>query len=305
MKINFKRPSDTFAAWRRIKEIRTLSSSGGVASAISEKWIENGGVVYGATFVKPFNFQHIRCLTLEDVKRLRGSKYVYSSMKGVLGLIEQDIHNGLKVLFIGIPCQVAAVSARFGNRLFTIDLICHGAPTLELFKASLPSTIPLQAIDKVEFRNNTRYQLTFYKENEIVWTRPLKKDLYMKGFFKGLFNRPSCYHCQFSRPERVGDLSLGDFLGIDKNSIDTNIEDGVSLVIVNSKNGESLLKSVSCELILVHRPIEEAIAGNAPLRDHAIWGVRNEVFKFVYPKLGFNWAAILAMPDIVIKNLLR
>ena len=45
---------------------------------------------------------------------------------------------------IGTPCQVATVALytkKFGTNLFTVDVICHGVPSIQLFKSSLPTDI--------------------------------------------------------------------------------------------------------------------------------------------------------------------
>lgn len=70
MKIDFRLPFKTLAAWRTDEKARKLSSSGGLASAISEAWIGKGGVVCGAAFVRPFSFQYI----LEYVEKLKAEQ---------------------------------------------------------------------------------------------------------------------------------------------------------------------------------------------------------------------------------------
>lgn len=186
MKIEYKHPIGVYAAWRLNETERAKSSSGGIASVISEKWIENGGVVYGASFVKPFGFQHIRCTKKEHLDKIRGSKYVFSSIKMVLSLIEEDLNNDKKVLFIGTPCQVAGIESRFSKyneQLVCIDLLCHGTPNENILKDSIDEEIIINGIDNVIFRNQGKYEFSIIRNNQIVYKRQLKKDLYMKVFF--------------------------------------------------------------------------------------------------------------------------
>lgn len=297
-----------YAAWRKDERARVLSSSGGLASVISEVWVQNGGVVYGAAFVPPLSFQHIRCTTLEELYKLRGSKYVQSSIKYVINEIEDDLKNDKNVLFIGTPCQVAGIKTRFSNecsQLYTIDVICHGTPTAEVFRDSLPSEIENLDYDSIEFRNNNNYQVVFKRKGQPVWTRPLAHDLYLKGFFKAVFHRESCYHCKYATIHRISDLTLGDFWRLDATSVKTDMEKGISLVLVNTEKGENLMDSVEPYTDKVLRSIEEAVSGNKQLLHPMALTWRHKMFVNLYPKLGFKAAAILSMPDIYVKNLFK
>lgn len=308
MKTEFRKPLGTWAAWRKDEVARAKSSSGGMAATISEAWIRKGGIVYGAAFVRPFDFQHIRCTTKDELDRLRGSKYVQSSIAGIHKQIEADLKNGREVLFIGTSCQVAAIRNRFKEYdvcLYTMDVICHGTPTVKTLKASIPPRVLQMDYDSVEFRENCNYKISFKKAGETIWSSPLTHNLYMKGFFKALFNRECCYKCMFAKPERIGDMTLGDFWGLDMASVNTTMDKGISLVLVNSDKGRKLLEMVKDDIEMVARPLEEAIVGNVPLRHPMPRTWRYHIYKKLYPKVGFRWAAIAAMPDIVLKNMFK
>lgn len=308
MNVDFRKPIATYAAWRIDEKARALSSSGGIASVISETWVKNGGVVYGASFVKPFGIKHVRCSTIEELKMLRGSKYVQSSMTGVIKLISEDLNNGLMVLFIGTPCQVAGIVKRFSqyaSRLYTIDIICHGTPSQYILLESLPANALNIDFDNVEFRENNNFKLSFKSGESVVWSRPLSHDFYMKGFFKAIFYRECCYKCNYARKERVSDMTLGDFWGVDLKAVNTTMDKGISLVLSNTSKGSYLLNMVNDQVVTVPRTLEEAISGNKQLSHPMAKTWRHLVFKSLYPKIGFKWAAIFAMPDIVLKNLFK
>lgn len=305
MTISFYTPQKVYAAWRKDEKARSLSSSGGLASAISENWVKNGGIVYGAAFVKPFDFRHIRCSSIEELAMLRGSKYVQSSIKGVISLIKDDLKNGRKVLFTGTPCQVASMKACFGETIHTIEVICHGTPKQETLYASIPKDVLKLDFDRVDFRHNNDYKISFKKNSNVVWERSLSHDLYMKGFFKALFYRDCCYSCSFAKVERTSDITLGDFWGVDLSAINASIEKGCSLVFVNNNNGEELFNSVKDDIEFTPRPLAEAVASNQPLQSPMSFTWRQWLYKKLYPIIGFKWACILCMPDVVIKNLFR
>lgn len=53
------------------------SSSGGLATAISEKIIKSGGCVFGVTYADDFKSAHYMCAEkLTDLVKLKGSKYI-------------------------------------------------------------------------------------------------------------------------------------------------------------------------------------------------------------------------------------
>ena len=58
MKFNF--PKKCYAGRVKNDDKLKLATSGGVATQISEYFIENNGIVYGASFEKNCNVNHIR-----------------------------------------------------------------------------------------------------------------------------------------------------------------------------------------------------------------------------------------------------
>lgn len=296
--------TEVYAAWRTDIEVRQESSSGGVASAISERWIENGGVVYGSAYQGNFVIGHIRCTKKSELNNLRGSKYVVSSINGITEKIKQDLRLNLPVLFIGIPCQVAGFKKQFGSAITTIDLVCHGAPKQDFLWESLPEDIRKLDFDNVIFRDKTKYHLSLKKDGQTIWDRPLKNDLFLKGFFKGIYNRDCCFSCKFANVNRVGDITLGDFWGIDKKTIDTKAEDGISLIIINTEKGKEIFSSASDLLTTKSSCLAEAIRKNKPLNHPCRKTVRVILFRKLYPHFGFRVSATISLSDILLKNMI-
>ena len=121
----------TFLAINPDENIRRQSSSGGVFSALSEIILRGGGLVFGAAFDKKFHVVHTCARTLDELENLRGNKYVQSQIGDVYRQIK-DALESTEVLFVGTPCQCAALKNFLGskpeNRL-TVDIICHGVPS--------------------------------------------------------------------------------------------------------------------------------------------------------------------------------
>jgi hypothetical protein len=80
-----------------------------MASVLTHYFLANVGIVYGCTVIPGIEIKHIRIDNLKDAYKLKGSKYVQSSIVDVLSQIRQDVKDGTNVLFIGTPCQVTAV----------------------------------------------------------------------------------------------------------------------------------------------------------------------------------------------------
>lgn len=302
---SFHEPLSTWAAWRKEEEARMESSSGGLASVLSEAIVKEGGVVYGCAFQPKFEFKHIRCTSVEELQLLKGSKYVQSDTRGVYTSIAKDLKGNKKVLFIGTPCQVAGVKRFFAgkdNNLYAIDLICHGVPSVEMLKDSLPEGIWGHDFDQVEFRACTKFHFSAKSGISTVFDRPLHKDLFLKGFFTALFYRNSCYTCNYAQKKRVGDITLGDFWGVNTNEVRTDVGKGVSLCMVNSQKGKELFDSVSGHIEKMERSIGEAVAGNKQLSHPMPRSFRAKIFRVLYPQCGFKWSIIASIPEIIIKN---
>ena len=297
-------PLKVVAAWRTDENLRERSSSGGMASVLAEEMIAYGGTVYGCAFVPPFSFRHIRCTTKEELYSLRGSKYVQSDTSGIFRQIHDDLKAGREVLFIGTPCQTAAVRNFFPDHthLFIVDLICHGVPSQRLLRESLPYDFTSLHVDYVEFRTSTKYHFSAKNGISTVYSRPLNKDLYMKGFFTALYYRNSCYSCKFAQTVRVGDLTLGDFWGVSLPEHSDKESKGVSLCMVNSDPGKNLMERISKNIEQIGRPIAEAVAGNRQLSHPMPRTFRARLFQWIYPRLGFRWGVICAIPEIILKN---
>lgn len=305
--ISLNKISEVYAGWDKENTAREKSSSGGAATLIALKFVEGGGIVYGCAFVQPFGFKHIRCTDHESLERLRGSKYVQSDTQECWNLLRADLKEGRNVLFIGTPCQVAAAKRTFKNteNLYTIDLICHGVPSVETFKGSLPSNIKHEEIRNITFRNNTNYILNVLnKQNEIIYSRPLSQNWYMKGFFTSLFSRRSCYNCKYAQEKRVGDITLGDFWGINDCCIAKEEEKGISAIIINSEKGNIQLSSINGQAKLLKRDSVEVKKGNKQLNHPSRKSIRTRLFKTFIKVFGFNTAVKICLPEIAIKSLI-
>ena len=98
--------------------------------------------------------KHIFIEKLEDVSLLQNSKYVQSDLGDIFINIKQYLEQDMYILFSGTPCQVFALKLFLGKTyetLLTIDLICHGVPSLKFFNDYLQAEKNKKGIDIKKF----------------------------------------------------------------------------------------------------------------------------------------------------------
>ena len=71
----------------------------------------------------------------------------------------------------------------------------------------------------------------------------LNKNLFLRGFLKNLYLRPSCYACKTRDFKSGSDVTLADFWGIGKLNRSMDDDKGVSMLIINTKEGQDYCKS--------------------------------------------------------------
>ena len=84
----------------------------------------------------------------------------------------------------------------------------------------------------------------------------------MQAFLKNVSLRESCYNCSFKKINRLSDITLADFWGIEKVNPKMFDDKGTSLVIVNSEKGEKLFKEIQNEVVKEEVNLNEAIKYN-------------------------------------------
>jgi len=306
----FNEPVSCFASWSLIEQERQTSSSGGIAAELATYIVNNSGVVYGCIFETPFQIIHKRIDSIDELIKLKGSKYVQSDTKETFKAVKSDLKNKREVLYIGTPCQIAGLRSflkKEYDNLYTVDLICHGVPSIQILKDRLKKKVDQNlSFDSILFRNSTSYKLSLCNSNGIVYSKSLSIDPFMKGFFCGLFNRESCFNCQYAQAKRCADITLGDFWGIGtNNSVSYSIKDGISLVLCNSDKGKSLLSKIKENLYIEQREIKEAATGNSQLRSPVKKRFRTKLFRKLYPVLGFDLSVFCSIPLIMIKGRIK
>lgn len=277
-KLKLKSPNHTYAAWANDFEQHSTSTSGGISACLADYVIDEfKGVIYGCASLPNGTIEHIK---VEDKKKallIKGSKYVQSKMtRELIQSILSNLKVGRKVLFLGTPCQVAAIKSigkPFEENLFCVDLICHGVPSQEfLFRYIAELGITKDSIESISFRNTKGYCLKVTSSIKTYQQTDLH-DLYLMAFNDNIIFRQSCYNCPFSNKYRIGDITIGDFWGLgNKIPFEHKTDGNISVVLVNSEKGDTLINSLNSKnkLTLIARNLDEAVEGNHNLQRPSI-----------------------------------
>ena len=255
------------------ENIRMQSSSGGAFTAIAEKILADGGVVFGAAFSDDFKtVHHIAIENSEDLYKLRGSKYVQSRIDTSFADAKKELEKGRKVLFTGTPCQIGGLLSYLRkdyNNLITQDIICHGVPApyvwskyveLREEKAGANTT---SASFRAKNTGWVKFSILMNFQNGKEYTQPLSDDLFMQGFLNNVYLRSSCYDCAFKTIHRKADITLADFWGVLNVLPQMNDDKGVSLVITNTQKGEDIINSISNQFEIIEADLSEAVKYNS------------------------------------------
>ena len=270
-----------------VDDVRSRSTSGGAFSVLADSILADGGLVAGASFDSEFRCRYELVGDRDGLDRLRGTKYVKAELtKKFLQDLGAALRAGRKVLFVGIPCQVAAVGRMFSRRrdqLTLVDLICAGAPSQRYFRRYLDENWGCANVASYEFRSKAqgwkhRHNLIhiILKDGRELY-RTKKDDEYRMAMGLRYTQDEGCFRCPFSRPERISDITIGDFWGVPTACDDGR---GTSAVLVNTEMGLRLINRLDASRLSLLRKIDPEIVFplQPALRATAVRNASRDVF---------------------------
>lgn len=276
------------------------STSGGIASVLMRTVLSKGGIVYGCTGENARDVKHIRIERLDEIVKLKGSKYVQSYMGSTYKTVVNDLKADRTVLFIGTPCQVAGLKAYLKGKvfenLFTIDFVCHGVPSQQILNdaidAELSSYGDLRLVNRVKGEGKeSKYTLRLLEGEKVLYDDVYPSKGYITGFLCGLYYRENCYQCKFSKRERVSDITLGDFW--DRQNIVhglTNKKNGLSMIMVNTESGKNLLAISKDSFKSIAWSYDDFLIRNGQLKHPVKRHSNRDLFEKLYKSVGYNAA---------------
>lgn len=282
--IEGRAPLAVYAAVNRDSDVLLRSSSGGAFTALAEIVLRDGGVVYGCAFDEQLSARHVRVEAMPELDGLRGSKYVQSDTGRTFIEVKADLEAGRRVLYSGCPCQIAGLKAFLKQsrvsrvRLLCVDLVCHGVASREMFQGYLSwlSEKYRGRVIAFEFRDKSRgwglVGRASFRRGRRAFSRPIHplSSYYYHHYLRGTDYRESCYQCQHANLTRQGDITLGDFWGVERFHKEIPSERGVSLLLLNSPRALAMEPELDQLLHLTPSSLERAAATNDQLLRPAI-----------------------------------
>ena len=223
-----------------------------------------------------YSAQYIEVTNITDLKRLLGSKYLQAYIGNTYRKVEENLQAEKTVLFSGTSCQVNGLKRFLNNEydnLICIDVICHGVPSPKLWRkyVKCQEAVYNGKLVSVNFRCKENgwsdYSLceTFAENGKamsyVEKYIPKNADSYMQLFLRDYSLRPSCYSCT-AKKNKLSDITLADFWGINKIMPEMNDEKGASLVIARSPKGQSVLSEIKTQFIVSEVTYEEGVRFN-------------------------------------------
>lgn len=303
LRSNRATPDAVFAYQNPIRTELERSQSGGAFAALARTVIEQGGIVYGVQWNKNCTKAEFSVAqTLEQLRAFSGSKYLPADLSSILEELKNNVKQGKNVLFCGLPCQVAAIRNLLPHydNLLLVEILCMGPMSLTVWKhlrKSMPTTL-----SNFLFRDKQRrgwgkadslYQFpdktcqSFCSERFPAW----------KIFASAVTVSSSCLNCKFRSFDRVADITIGDFWGIEHlmHLPEETIRQGISIVHVQTTKGKKYLPAIE-NGILGHftdfEKIRKYNGGYKPLSDSV--KARQKSFYNVSRWLGFKFSVYVA-----------
>lgn len=262
---------DALAVYAKTEQYVKDSSSGGVFSVLAEAIIKEGGIVFGAAFDDKWNVQTSKAESIETLASLKKAKYVQCTTNSAYVEIQHLLLKGIKILYCSTPCQIAGLFSFLGktyDNLYTLDLICHGVPSPDVWKHYL--SLQKKEIKQVNFRDKrdgwekNSISFLFADGRELVERN--NQNMYMQAFLQGLSVRPSCFSCRFKGLNRLCDITLGDLWGAEHQCPDGYNKSGTSLIIIHSRKGHFLIDGCKDKFHIVKAPMPASIVFNRAIK---------------------------------------
>ncbi len=267
-------PIQCYAVKNKDNEVLKNSSSGGGFSMLAQYTLqEKQGVVFGAMW-DGGRVIHGDVKCVDDLHKIRGSKYVQSDLRDTLRKAEVFLKEGRFVMFSGTPCEIAGLKSflrKEYENLLTVDIACHGVPSpmvLSMYLNELKRNYRTDSL-RLNFRDKktgwATYSVSAWDGEKCLFSEHAMHNVYMNGYLHELFSRPLCYDCPFKSFKSGSDITLADFWGIKKVLPSYNSSEGVGLVIVNTNIGTKIIADAADKSELIRVDFQDAVRENVAL----------------------------------------
>lgn len=267
------------AGYLKREEELMQSASGGIATALSRKIIQEGGMVAGVAYKKDFSgAEYILTDSMDELTLFCGTKVIDVETNDIFNEIKEVLYKKRIVLFFGVPCLVKALKnylkENFSN-LLSCELICSGKISASIHREYCEWLEKKYSSKICSFtvRHKKEAWLPEYMkvgfDNGRTYEYPFKKTEYGQAF--KILKNEACLSCELRGNKRNGDLMIGDFWGASPEDDFWN-KKGVSVIFVQTENGEKWINMIE-NVYLSETIFEKAVKNNlsviCKIRPHA------------------------------------
>lgn len=231
------------------------SSSGGAFTAMADWILKKRGVVYGARY--DYQTRHLEHSGTDEcgLEELKKSKYIESYIGDTYKKVKKNLKEDRYVLFVGTPCQIAGLYKYLGRmnsyeKLFTVDFVCHGVPSNQLFSDYLryEEMKNKTVLTHFDFRPKEKgwrgriFKLEFANGKSLL--QPVRENYYYYAFNQKWMLRESCYNCTMLK-NSFSDITIGDFWGIGNIEQFKDENKGMSMAVIHTAKGQIFFSKIA------------------------------------------------------------
>lgn len=111
------------------------------------------------------------------------------------------------------------------------------------------------------------------------------KDPFERSFLANLTLRPSCYQCQYKTVNRVSDITIADYWGVETVHPELKEQQGVSLVLIHSEKGKIAFAGCKEHICFGETDLKKSISMNSAATHSVSWPKkRNLLFELLKNK---------------------
>lgn len=295
-----------YAVKHKDKKVVAESRSGGIFTALSDLVIANGGVVYGCILDDKFNAIHVRAETFETRDKMRGSKYVQSKIGDCFRSVKKDLCDNKIVIFSGTSCQISGLKyflQKDYNNLICVDILCHGTPSPMVFHKYLDY---IGNVESVDFRNKKDFGWKEHIETINTVNGKINSKIWTNIFYNLSATRPVCYQCLYKSVKHPGDITIGDYWGIEKAAPEFDDNKGTSLVFINNSKGSEIFEKIKDIIIYKETKLEDSMQRPLvspyprPKNREKFW---NDFNKYDFSYIARKYGGKLTLGDRIIRKI--
>lgn len=299
-----------YCCWLKDASRRKESTSGGAAFAIAKTIIEKGGHVWGAAYDQDMNVRYTEANTIEELAAIQKSKYVQCVVGDSFRKIKSELDAGEYVLFAGTGCHIMGLRAflrKDYQKLFTMDLVCHGVPGEGVFR-KYKEWLETRYGDGVAVyiprpkRESDGQEIGYYTLAKFKNIGDIKltglENSYFVGFQHNLFLRSACHDCKANGEQRYSDFTVADFWGLGKVAPFKPYKErtlGISMLALNSEKARLLFEEFKDDMVYELRSYKEASFSNTQYYKSAVPSPLRNKFRNDFSTMSWDELAVRYM----------